>query len=77
MRIMRDIYMGAKHVLAWIGRKTAYCNQAFDLIEDIAIRWARDEYKVTNEGEEWVHGQTSFLFDSRWMALGDLLQRSW
>jgi len=42
---MRDIYMAAKMVFAWIGRKTAYCHQAFDLIEDMANRWAKDEYK--------------------------------
>jgi hypothetical protein len=77
VRVMRDIYMAAKMVFAWIGCKTAYCHQAFDLIEDMANGWAKDEYKVTNEGEEWIRGQTSFLLDSRWIALGDLLQRPW
>jgi hypothetical protein len=75
VRIMRDIYMGAKTVYAWIGPNTANCEQAFGLVKDMANRWVKDGHKVTKESEEWIKSQTSFLLDSRW--LGDLFQRPW
>ncbi|KAL5327565.1 hypothetical protein ACEPPN_005265 [Leptodophora sp. 'Broadleaf-Isolate-01'] len=76
---MREIYSGAREVIAWIGLQESDREEiALDFVQELGTRFCGDGFQVTEATSEWIRRNTSPGFETcAWMALCELLQRPW